>query len=105
MALPAAAGEQSFSCRIDVLRVNADRFFVSCRPPAEGERRPLKRDIVYFSAPYAQPNARYLFDLMLDANRRGRPVRLIVEDDAAANPPGCRKKDCRRIIAAGISAR
>ena len=61
------------------------------------------KDIQYYSAPYSQTNARYIFDLAVEARRQRQPIKLIFEDDPGANPPGCAESNCRRIIAVGLS--
>ena len=105
LAVPATlpAAEQSFSCAIGLLRANAERFFVRCEASRPGVEVPgYVREIPYYSAAYTQANARYLFDLLLAAEARGKPVRLIFEDDPADNPVGCAPRNCRRIIAVSI---
>lgn len=100
-SLPAA--EKAFNCAIGLLRVNADRFFVRCEASRAGVDVPgYVREIPYYSAAYTQANARYLFDLLLAAEGRGKVVRLIFEDDPAENPVGCAPRNCRRIIAVSV---
>ena len=101
-AAPADAAEKTLDCHVAMLRVNAERFFVRCEAGKPGSA-PV-REIPYFSAPYSQQNARYLFELALKARDTGQALRLIYEDDPAMNPPGCVASNCRRIIAAGLSA-
>ena len=99
----AVAGEQSFDCMVRHLRVNAERFYVRCHAEWRGLEIPgYVREIQYYSAPYSQKNARYIFDLVMEARRQRQPIRLIFEDDPASNPPGCGRNNCRRIIAVGL---
>ena len=104
MVQPVAfAGEQSFDCMVRHLRVNAERLYVRCHSEWRGLEIPgYVREIQYYSAPYSQKNARYIFDLVMEARRRDRPIRLIFEDDPEANPTGCAPNNCRRIIAVGF---
>ncbi len=100
----AVAAEQSFDCMVRNLRANAERFYVHCQPDWMGLQVPgYVREIPYYSAPYSQKNARYVFDLVMEAQRQERPIRMIFEDDPAANPQGCDESNCRRIIAVGLS--
>lgn len=99
----ALAGEQSFDCMVRHLRANAERLYVRCHAEWRGLKIPAYvREIQYYSAPYSQKNARYIFDLVMEARRQGQPIRLIFEDDPDANPPGCGRNNCRRIIAVGL---
>lgn len=99
----ALAGEQSFDCMVRHVRVNAERLYVRCHSEWRGLEIPgYVREIQYYSAPYSQKNARYIFDLVMEARRRDRPIRLIFEDDTGANPTGCAPNNCRRIIAVGL---
>ncbi len=101
---PVFAAEQAFDCAIELLRANADRFFVRCGAARPGIDVPgFVREIPYYSAAYPQPKARYVFDILRDALADRKTVRLIVEDDAGDNPPGCSSRNCRRIIAVSIS--
>ena len=98
------ARERSFDCMIRDLRVNADRLFVRCHAEWRGLEIPAYvKDIQYYSAPYSQTNARYIFDLAVEARKLREPIKLIFEDDPGANPPGCAESNCRRIIAVGLS--
>lgn len=102
-AADARAGEKAFDCAVTQLRVNSDRFFVRCAESRAGMSIPsFVRDIPYYSVPYTQQNARYLFDLVLAARDGGKPLRLIFEEDPEMNPPGCARNNCRRMIAAGL---
>ena len=99
----ALAREQSFDCAIRYVRVNAERLFVRCHSEWRGLDIPLYvKDIEYYSAPYSQTNARYIFELALEARRLRVPLRVIFEEDPASNPPGCARNNCRRIIAVGM---
>lgn len=99
----AVARERSFDCMIRDLRVNAERFFVRCHAEWRGlDIPPYVRDIQYYSVPYSQTNARFVFELAVEARRLSEPLRLIFEDDPEANPPGCAETNCRRIIAVGL---
>ena len=99
----AFAGEQSFDCMVRHLRANAERLYVRCHAEWRGLEIPAYvRELQYYSAPYSQKNARYIFDLVMEARREERPIRMIFEDDPAANPPGCGRNNCRRIIAVGF---
>ncbi len=100
---PVLAREQSFDCAIRYVRVNAERLFVRCHSEWRGLDIPLYvKDIEYYSAPYSQTNARYIFELALEARRLRVPLRMIFEEDPASNPPGCARNNCRRIIAVGM---
>ena len=72
-ATDARAGEKAFGCAVTQLRVNSDRFFVRCAESRAGMSiPPFVRDIPYYSVPYTQQNARYLFDHfieLIEANR------------------------------------
>ncbi|MEM8814478.1 MAG: hypothetical protein AAGE85_01480 [Pseudomonadota bacterium] len=99
----AVAAEQSFDCMVRQLRVNAERFFVRCHSRYAGLEIPAYvTEIQYYSVPYSQENARYLFDLVLEARGGGKALRLIFEDDPASNPAGCSADNCRRIVALGM---
>lgn len=98
-ALPAAAAEQTRTCKVENVAVLSNRVHVRCDAiPGGGLLKPP----TYFAVELNNPMADKLIALASQALIANRPLYLTYEGTPGANPPGCQVQDCRRLTGAWL---
>ena len=102
----AQAGETNGSCTISNIATFKDRFHVKCSNPFDEitamQGQSKKKMLPYYAVEANSPLAASAVHVALAALVHKRKLTVYFDDNANANPPGCDKSDCRRMIALEI---
>jgi hypothetical protein len=101
---PARAGQVSAPCTIAGVATFPERVHVQCLiwRSGTGSSGSAPGLPAYLAVEAGSPMAAHVVQLGLSALINARKVEVFYDDDAGANPTGCQKRDCRRLLGLAI---
>jgi len=101
---PARANQVSAPCTIAGVATFTDRIHLQCLiwRSGTGGSGSAPGLPAFLAVEVGSPIAAHVVQLGLSALINARKVEVFYDDDAGANPPGCQKQDCRRLLGLAI---